>query len=71
MSAVAHGYVSDETEALVAFQGIVHLLTPAELGALLVLMTVQGYPSLCILKSEELYEALYADYLHHDNECSG
>ena len=31
MSAVAHGYVSDETEALVAFQGIIHLSTPAEL----------------------------------------
>ena len=71
MSAVAHGYVSDETEALVAFQGIIHLSTPAELRAQLVLMTVQGYPTLCILQNEELYEKLYDDYLHHDNECSG
>jgi hypothetical protein len=71
MSAVAHGYVNDETEALVAFQGIANLSTPAELRAQLVMMTVQGYPTLCILEKEDLYELMYADYLHHDNECSG
>ena len=26
---------------------------------------------MCILQNEELYEKLYDDYLHHDNECSG
>jgi hypothetical protein len=55
MSAVAHGYVNDKTEGLLAFQGIAHLSTPAELRVQLVLMTVQGFLTLCIIQNEDLY----------------
>jgi hypothetical protein len=48
-------YVNDETEALLAFQGIAHLSTPAELRVQLVLMTVQGFLTLCIIQNEDLY----------------
>ena len=48
-AAVARGYVTDENEALLAFHSVILLSTPAELRALLVLMTVEGFPTLSII----------------------
>ena len=70
-AAVARGYVTDENEALLAFHSVILLSTPAELRALLVLMTVEGFPTLCIIQNEELFKTMYDDYLHFDAQCSG
>eukprot|EP01031_Cornospumella_fuschlensis_P005555 gene5555-6912_t len=45
--------------------------TPAELRSLLVLLTVEGYPTLSIIKDEDMFRTMYDDYLHHDNQCIG
>ena len=65
-AAVARGYVSDENEALWAFNSVVAMSTPAELRATLVMLTVEGYPTLCIIQNRELFATMYDDYLHFD-----
>ena len=70
-AAVARGYVSDENEALWAFNSVVAMSTPAELRATLVMLTVEGYPTLCIIQNTELFATMYDDYLHFDKTCKG
>ena len=42
-AAVARGYVTDENEALLVFHSVLLVSTPAQLRALLVLLTVDGF----------------------------
>jgi hypothetical protein len=62
---------TDENEALLAFHSVLLVFTSAQLRALLVLLTVEGFPTLCIIQNEELFKTLYDDYLHFDSECRG
>ena len=71
LAAVARNYVDDEKEAYLAFQNVLLMSTPAELRSLLVLLTVEGYPTLCIIHDEDMFKTMYDDYLHLDNECIG
>jgi hypothetical protein len=68
-SAITHGYVNDDNEAILAFVAVMDISTPAELRALLVMMTSDGFPTLCIINHEELFPMCYADYLHLDADC--
>jgi hypothetical protein len=70
-AAVARGYVTDENEALWAFNSVVAVSTPAELRATLVMLTVDGYPTLCIIQNEQLFATMYDDFLHFDKTCKG
>jgi hypothetical protein len=71
LAAVARNYVDDDKEAYLAFQNVLLMSTPAELRSLLVLLTVEGYPTLSIIQDEDMFSSMYDDYLHHDNECIG
>jgi hypothetical protein len=71
LAAVARNLVDDEREAYLAFQNVILMSTPAELRSLLVLLTVEGYPTLSIIQDEEMFSTMYDDYLHLDNECFG
>ena len=71
LAAVARNYVDDDREAYLAFQNVIPMSTPAELRSLLVLLTVEGYPTLSIIKDEDMFSTMYDDYLHHDNQCIG
>ena len=71
LAAVARNYVDDDKEAFLAFQNVILMSTPAELRSLLVLLTVDGYPTLSIIQNEEMFSTMYDDFLHHDNECIG
>jgi len=68
-SAMAQGYVDDSNQAYLAFQSILSCSTPEELRAFLVLMTIEGYPTLCILDNSAYLERLYEDYYHTDPDC--
>ena len=70
-AAVARGYVTDENEALWAFNSVVAVSTPAELRATLVMLTVDGYPTLCIFQNEQLFAKMDDDFLHFDKTCKG
>jgi len=71
LAAVARNLVDDDREAYLAFQNVILMSTPAELRSLLVLLTVEGYPTLSIIQDEEMFSTMYDDYLHLDNECFG
>jgi hypothetical protein len=71
LAAVARNLVDDDREAYLAFQNVILMSTPAELRSLLVLLTVEGYPTLSIIEDEEMFRTMYDDYLHLDNECIG
>ena len=71
LAAVARNLVDDDKEAYLAFQNVLLMSTPAELRSLLVLLTVEGYPTLSIIQDEDMFKTMYDDYLHHDNECIG
>ena len=68
-SAMAHGYVNDSNVAYLAFQSMLSCSTPDELRAFVVLLTIEGYPTLCILDNPRYLEKLYEDYLHTDSDC--
>jgi len=68
-SAVSHGYVNDNNEAILAFVAIMTVSTPAELRAFLVMMTSDGFPTLCIIDNKDYFAMCYADYLHMDIDC--
>jgi hypothetical protein len=70
-AAVARGYLSDENEALWAFNSVVAVSTLAELRATLVMLTVERYPTLCIIQNRELFATMYDDYLHYDKTYKG
>ena len=71
LAAVARNLVDDDREAYLAFQNVILMSTPAELRSLLVLLTVEGYPTLSIIQDEGMFSTMYDDYLHLDNECIG
>jgi len=71
LAALAKGLLENEQEALIAFQTVIPLSTPSELRNLLVVMTVQGFPTLPIIENEAYFAAMYDDFLHHNNECLG
>jgi len=68
-SAMAHGYVDDSNVAFLAFQSILSCSTPNELRAFVVTLTIEGYPTLCILDSPIYLEKLYEDFYHTDPDC--
>ena len=68
-SAVAHGYVDDMTEVISAFEHLLLLSTPAELRAFVVTVTIEGFPTMCIMDNEAYVEMLYNDYYHQDPIC--
>jgi hypothetical protein len=45
-AAISHGFIENDNEAMIAFQTVIPLSTPAELRSMVVLMTVQGFPTL-------------------------
>ncbi len=47
-SALAHGFVTRETEALKCFQDSTNIATPQEKRALFFMLTLEGYPTLPI-----------------------
>ena len=69
-SAISHGYVNDSNEAILALIQVLFISTPAELRAFLVIMTNDGFPTLCIVESEEYFPFFYDDFLRHDNTCT-
>ena len=68
-SAVSHGYVNDNNEAILAFVSIMTVSTPAELRAFLVMMTSDGFPTLCIIENKDYFKMCYEDYMHTDPVC--
>ena len=68
-SAMAHGYVNDSNQAYLAFQSILSCSSPDELRALVVMLTIEGYPTLCILDNPTYFEKLYEDFFHTDPDC--
>ena len=68
-SAMAYGYVTYSNEAYLAFQSILNCSSPDELRAFVVMLTIEGYPTLCILDNPTYFEKLYEDYFHTDPDC--
>jgi hypothetical protein len=69
-SAIAHGYVDEYNETAIAFEEMKDVSTAAELRSFVVMLTVEGFPTLCIMENEAYVKILYDDFLH-DNECRG
>jgi hypothetical protein len=65
-SAVARGYVSDVTEALLCFNESREISTPMELRSLFVTMTLQGYNTINIYNDDYNREKMYSDFLDND-----
>jgi GTPase SAR1 family protein len=63
-SAIAHGYVSDNSETLLCFQEATLMSTPTELHFLFATLTMQGFPTLQIYQDQTCYEAMTLDYRH-------
>jgi len=61
-SAVARGLISNEQLGLQCFKEATIFSTPSELRFLFVLLTLNGYPTICIYENEDLKFSLYADY---------
>ena len=61
-SALARGLISNEMLGLECFKEATIFSTPSELRYLFVLLTLEGYPTICIYENEELKFSLYADY---------
>jgi hypothetical protein len=67
-SALAHGFVTRETEALKCFQDSINIATPQEKRALFFMLTLEGYPTLPIYDNEELRKSMYEDWIvQNDN----
>ena len=62
LSAIAHGYVTDELEALRCFESSIGFSSPAELRSLFVMLTLQGGSTLEIFHREDLQTAMLEDY---------
>ena len=66
-AAVAHGVVTDINEAMVCFREAIGISTPRELRSLLVMLAIQGYPSICILNNNDCKMAMIDDFLYNDH----
>jgi len=68
-AAVAAGIVRDNDEVYSCFEEAAHFqdMTPYELRNLFVISTLQGFPTLRILKEERFQHIMYDDFLHNYN----
>ena len=60
---------SFQLSAYLAFQSILSCSSPDELRAFVVMLTIEGYPTLCILDNPTYFEKLYEDFYHTDPDC--
>jgi hypothetical protein len=62
-SAVAHGYVSDRLAAFICFREVQAVSLPHELRSLFTMLSLNGYPTLCILQNAECHKKMMDDFL--------
>ena len=62
-SAVAHGYVSDRLAAFICFREVQAISLPDELRSLFTMLSLNGYPTLCILQDPECKKKMMDDFL--------
>ena len=64
LSAIVHGYATDELETLRCFESTLGYSTLTELIALFVMLTLQGGSTQEIFSREDLQTAMHEDYLY-------
>ena len=62
--ALARKLITNETLGLDTFKEASNFSTPSERRNLFVMLTLQGYPTLCIFENEEMLKLLYEDYFN-------
>jgi hypothetical protein len=63
-SALAHGIVTEEKEALLCFRESMLTSTPSELRFLFAILTIEGFPTHPIFYDEVCFDAMTDDYKH-------
>lgn len=66
-SALAHGFVTRETEAMICFKHSTDIATPQEKRALFFMLTLEGYPTLPIYQDIQLRKSMYEDWIVQDD----
>jgi hypothetical protein len=61
-AAIARGYITNKNEVVRAFIEAITFSTPTELRSLLVMFTLQGFPTMLIFNDEDLHFKLLEDY---------
>jgi hypothetical protein len=63
-SAFARQLITNENLGLDTFKEASNFSTPSERRNLFVMLTLQGYPTLCIFENEDMLKLLYEDYFN-------
>ena len=66
-SAVARGLVQDNKECLQVFRESIPFTTPRGLRSLFAVLTIQGFPTVCIFNNKEYLNSMLTDLIVDDN----